>query len=134
MSAVEALLLGIVQGLTEFFPVSSSGQLFMLQALRGSRDDGILFEVTVHVATLASVLIFYRARVAELAAGVLRLDPDLGEAHLALGMLLADPATPARLRDPQRARRHLRRFLELAPPGDREGRGQAEDWLRFLHG
>jgi tetratricopeptide (TPR) repeat protein len=64
----------------------------------------------------------------------LRLDPDLVEAHLALGMLLADPATPASMRDASRARAHLTRFLELAPPGDSEGRGQAEDWLLFLDG
>jgi len=65
---------------------------------------------------------------------VLRLDPNLAEAHLALGMLFADPATPANLRNPARARQHLNRFLRLAPPSDREGRGQAEDWLRFLQG
>lgn len=63
---------------------------------------------------------------------VLRLNPNLTEAHLALGMLLADPATPAEMRDPARARRHLRQFLKLVAPHDREGRGQAEDWLRFL--
>ncbi len=63
---------------------------------------------------------------------VLRLDKNLVEAHLAVGMLLADPATPASVRDPERAARHLRRFLQLAPPSDSEGRQQATDWLAWL--
>lgn len=63
---------------------------------------------------------------------VLRLDANLAEAHFALGALLADPETPASVRDPALARRHLRRFLQLAPPADREGRAQAEEWLAYL--
>jgi undecaprenyl-diphosphatase len=74
LSPLEALLLGVVQGLSEFFPISSSGHLEMLQALLGITDKGIVFEVTVHVATLASVLIFYRRRVAGLLAGLWRRD------------------------------------------------------------
>jgi len=72
VSALEALLLGLVQGITEFLPVSSSGHLVLLQALFGVRIEGILFEVVVHVATLGSVLIFYRRRIGELVGGVLR--------------------------------------------------------------
>ena len=75
MSSLEALLLGAIQGLTEFFPVSSSGHLLMLQEILGIREKGILFEIVVHVATLASVLVFYRRRVAYLAHGVLKRDP-----------------------------------------------------------
>lgn len=63
---------------------------------------------------------------------VLRLNDDLMEAHFALGALLADPETPEALRDPARARQHLRRFLELAPPADADGRAQAEEWLAWL--
>lgn len=62
----------------------------------------------------------------------LALDPDLAEAHLALGAFLADPATPAALRDPQRAVTHLQRFLDLASPSDGDGRLQARSWLRWL--
>ena len=72
MSVLEALLLGIVQGLTEFLPVSSSGHLVMGQALLGIRLPGVLFEVAVHLATLCAVLWVYRSRVSELARGVLR--------------------------------------------------------------
>jgi len=75
VNSLEALILGLIQGLTEFFPVSSSGHLLMLQEILGIREEGILFEVTVHVATLASVLIFYRRRVGALVVGSLERDP-----------------------------------------------------------
>ena len=60
-----------MQGLTEFLPVSSSGHLVMAGELLGAVDEGILFEIAVHVATLLAVLVFYRRRVAELVVGVL---------------------------------------------------------------
>jgi undecaprenyl-diphosphatase len=58
----EAGLLGLIQGLTEFFPVSSSGHLVIGQAVLGLAIPGIFFDVVVHVATLFSVLIVYRER------------------------------------------------------------------------
>jgi undecaprenyl-diphosphatase len=68
----EAALLGVVQGLTEFFPVSSSGHLAMFQALFGGRHRGaLLFEVSVHVATLVAIVAFYRQRIRSLIVGVL---------------------------------------------------------------
>ncbi len=76
MSELEAAALGLIQGLTEFLPVSSSGHLVMLQALLGLEQKGVVFEVALHVATLASVLIFYRRRVAELLVGALRGRPE----------------------------------------------------------
>lgn len=76
MTAWEALVLGIVQGATEFLPVSSSGHLVIVQSILGIRLPGVLFEVAVHVATLASVLLVYRQRVASLAGGVVQRDPE----------------------------------------------------------
>ncbi len=76
MSWLEALLLGIAQGLTEFFPVSSSGHLEMIQTLLGASGEGILFEVAVHAATLLAVLVFYRARILELVQGVFKADGE----------------------------------------------------------
>jgi undecaprenyl-diphosphatase len=73
MTLWEALVLGIVQGLTEFFPVSSSGHLVMAGAVLGLQVPGILFEVTVHVATLVSVLVVYRRRIWYLILGCCRL-------------------------------------------------------------
>jgi undecaprenyl-diphosphatase len=67
----EALILGVVQGVTEFFPVSSSGHLVMAGELLGLSMPGITFEVMLHLATLVSVLIVYRAKLASLVTGVL---------------------------------------------------------------
>lgn len=72
MTPFEGLLLGIIQGLTEFLPVSSSGHLVMGQELLGISLPGVWFEIAVHVATLVSVLVVYRARVTTLAVGAVR--------------------------------------------------------------
>ncbi len=74
MSFLSAIILGIVQGFTEFLPVSSSGHLVLGQALLGISLPGIRFEITVHLATLCAVLWVYRGRVASLAAGAVRGD------------------------------------------------------------
>lgn len=76
MTPLQAAILGVVQGLTEFLPVSSSAHLVMADALLGIREPGVLFETLVHVATLGAVLWVYRARVDELARGVLRWEAD----------------------------------------------------------
>jgi len=59
MTIVEAALLGIVQGLTEFLPISSSGHLVIGQKLLGISVAGNAFEVVVHLGTLVSVLIVF---------------------------------------------------------------------------
>lgn len=69
---LDSILLGIVQGLTEFLPVSSSGHLVLAQELlQAHLGKGILFEVAVHIATLFAILIFYRQRVTKLVYGTL---------------------------------------------------------------
>ncbi|MDO4966793.1 MAG: undecaprenyl-diphosphate phosphatase [Lachnospiraceae bacterium] len=56
MTLIQAILLGLVQGLTEFLPVSSSGHLALMKnLLRVNTDAGILFDILLHVATLISV-------------------------------------------------------------------------------
>jgi undecaprenyl-diphosphatase len=69
----EAMILGVVQGLTEFFPVSSSGHLVIGEELLGLTVPGLLFDVAVHLATLVSVLIVYRERVLHLVRGAIGL-------------------------------------------------------------
>ena len=76
MELWEALILGLVQGATEFLPVSSSGHLVLAQELLGVRVEGVFFEVAVHVATLISILLVYRARLVELAQGVIARRPE----------------------------------------------------------
>ncbi|HZX46295.1 MAG TPA: undecaprenyl-diphosphate phosphatase [Clostridia bacterium] len=61
MSLLQSLIMGLVQGLTEFLPVSSSGHLVLANALLGIQTNtGILFEVMLHVGTLVSVIIVFR--------------------------------------------------------------------------
>lgn len=62
MTAVEALILGIVQGLTEFLPVSSDGHLVMTQALLGLSGDVLPFVVALHAGTLVALLLYFRSR------------------------------------------------------------------------
>lgn len=76
MSILEAVILGVIQGLTEFFPVSSSGHLVMTERVLGLHIPGILFEIAVHVATLLSVLLVYRARIVRLVRGLFRRGED----------------------------------------------------------
>jgi undecaprenyl-diphosphatase len=65
VSEIQALWLGIVQGVTEFLPVSSSGHLVVFQTLLGVDAAGhLLFDVAVHVATLFAIALFYRRRIA----------------------------------------------------------------------
>lgn len=60
MDWVQALVLAIIQGLTEFLPVSSSGHLVLPVVLLGWSDQGLAFDVAVHVGTLAAVLWYFR--------------------------------------------------------------------------
>lgn len=64
MSFLSAALLGILQGLTEFLPVSSSGHLVLAQHFFGIEESGdILFEIFVHLGTLFAVIIFFRKKI-----------------------------------------------------------------------
>ena len=63
MSILVALILGIVQGLTEFLPVSSSGHLFLLNEIFGVEGDFLLLSIILHLSTLLAVIIvFYKDR------------------------------------------------------------------------
>lgn len=59
MSYLESIILGLIQGLTEFLPVSSSGHLVLAQNLFGVNESGISFEIIVHLGSLLAVLIFF---------------------------------------------------------------------------
>ena len=70
---VQALVLGLVQGLTEFLPVSSSGHLQAVPYLLGWRSGDLAFDVVVHAGTLAAVVVAFRADLVALARGTLAL-------------------------------------------------------------
>lgn len=66
MSIVIAAVLGLIQGLCEFLPVSSSGHLLLAQKIFGISDGGYFFTVILHLGTLAAVLFVYRKRILEM--------------------------------------------------------------------
>ena len=69
MTLLEAILLGILQGLTEFLPISSSGHLVLAQTFLGLKEPLVFFDVMLHVGTLAAVLVVYRDAIWKLAMG-----------------------------------------------------------------
>ena len=69
MTFLEAILLGILQGLTEFLPVSSSGHLVLAQQFLGLKEPLVFFDVMLHVGTLAAVLVAYREAIGRLVKG-----------------------------------------------------------------
>ncbi|MGR5261349.1 undecaprenyl-diphosphate phosphatase [Vibrio astriarenae] len=66
MTYFEAFVLALIQGLTEFLPISSSAHLILPSAVLGWDDQGLAFDVAVHVGTLAAVMIYFRKEVVTL--------------------------------------------------------------------
>ena len=63
---LDLLILAVVQGLTEFLPVSSSGHLVLLQHVFGSHEGDLFLDIVLHCGTLGSVLVVYRREVLRL--------------------------------------------------------------------
>ena len=55
------ILLALIQGVTEFLPISSSAHLVLLPRLTGQADQGLLMDVAVHLGTLFAVILYFRA-------------------------------------------------------------------------
>ena len=73
MDWLQALLLGLVQGLTEFLPVSSSGHLAIGKALLGVEpSEDLIFEVTVHAATVLATIVVFRKQIWQLLCGLFK--------------------------------------------------------------
>ena len=66
MTFLDAILLGILQGLTEFLPISSSGHLVLARHFLGLNEPLVLFDVMLHVGTLAAIIVVYRQSIARL--------------------------------------------------------------------
>lgn len=91
MSLLHIIVLALVQGVTEFLPISSSAHLILAPVVFGWRDQGLAFDVAVHVGTLAAVLWYFRGDLGGLWRGFWRMtlarraNP---EGRLAWGVLL----------------------------------------------
>lgn len=78
MSVIKAIILGLVQGITEFLPVSSSGHISLFQHFLGVSGDGsLLFSVMLHMGTLAAVFIVYYQTIWDLLTEAIRLIKDI---------------------------------------------------------
>jgi len=85
METLQIIVLGIVQGITEFLPISSSGHLILLPSIVEWPDQGLLFDIAVHVGTLAAVMLYFHKEVWQMILGVLdmlRLRFQTDAAHL----------------------------------------------------
>lgn len=92
MSLFHLILVAIIQGITEFLPISSSGHLILLPGLTGLDDQGLAIDVAVHVGTLGAVLLYFRSDVRQALVGLPRAltgRSDTAEAKLALGLIIA---------------------------------------------
>ena len=67
---ITASILGIIQGLTEFLPVSSSGHLAIVSKLLDYNEPGLLLEASVHIGTVIAILVYFRERIGLLIGGL----------------------------------------------------------------
>ena len=78
MDTLQILVLSLIQGLTEFLPISSSGHLILSPYLFGFRDQGLAFDVAVHFGSLGAVLLYFRKDVSDITVDWIRSLPENG--------------------------------------------------------
>lgn len=78
MTLWQAILLGIVQGLTEYLPISSTAHLRIVPALLGWENPSLAFKAIIQLGTLAAVFVYFRADIARILRGVWRGESQLG--------------------------------------------------------
>lgn len=93
MTVLEALILGLIQGLTEFLPVSSSGHLFLGQVLLDVKgNDGFLFTIVVHFATALSTVVVFRKDISKILLDLLKFKWNVGTSFSFLVIISMIPA------------------------------------------
>ncbi len=90
MNIFEAIILGLIQGLTEFIPVSSSGHLVLMHAVFGLETGGLTFDIALHVGTLMALGIYFYKEIILLIGGILGRNN-----HKRLAWLIAAATIPA---------------------------------------
>ncbi len=97
MTLLQAIVLGIVQGLTEFLPISSTAHLRIVPALLGWADPGASFSAVIQIGTVLAVLIYFRKDLWMMTAGLwrgLRAGKPLADPHARLGLYIAAGTVP----------------------------------------
>lgn len=80
MEIIDSFILGLLQGLTEFLPISSSGHLVLGQHLLGTQNNqSLTFEIVVHFGTLCSILVYYSSRISDIISSLWELTLNPGE-------------------------------------------------------
>ena len=78
MSFLQAILMGILQGILEFLPVSSSGHIVLLENVSGiAIGEGLLFETLIHIGTLAAVIFAFKKELKQLVLDGIRILLDI---------------------------------------------------------
>lgn len=96
MPLLHLVLVALIQGITEFLPVSSSGHLILLPALTGAQDQGQFIDVSVHIGTLGAVVLYFWRDVRDALFGVVpMLRGNLGDPGAKLALLLIIATIPA---------------------------------------
>lgn len=72
MPLLHIAILALIQGISEFLPVSSSGHLVLVPWLLGWKDQGLIIDVAVHVGTLGAVMVYFKSDIAMILTGLLR--------------------------------------------------------------
>lgn len=97
MATIEAVIWGIIQGVTEFIPVSSSGHLVVVPRFFGAMAPDLIFNVALHIGTLVAVLVFFRKDISALFVSEKRLGALILFACLPIvvfGLIFADSIKP----------------------------------------
>lgn len=140
MSWLQAAILGLVQGVTEFIPVSSSAHLILTSYLLGWEDQGLAFDMAVHAGSLIALVLYLRHDLRRLLAALVSSSPvlsrqrrlawQLGLATLpvAIAGLLLQGWVAATLRHPLVVATALIAFGLLLWVADRWGRGDGDIW------
>ena len=93
MDLIQILILAIIQGITEWLPISSSGHLVIVQQYLGLKEVPLIFDVTLHVGTLCVVVIAFRNDIIEIAKALYKRDFESEEGRLALYIALGSIPT-----------------------------------------
>ncbi len=136
MDLAQAVVLALIQGVTEFLPISSSGHLILVPELLGWPDQGLGFDIAVHLGTLAAVIVYFRRDLIGMAAATaqprrpeFRLAACIVVASIPLGaagLLFADQVEGV-LRSPSVIAASTAGFGILLWLADRLGRGRRSE-------
>ncbi len=90
MDIYQTIILAIVQGVSEFLPISSSAHLILLPKLIGLKDQGLAFDVVLHLGTLSAVIFYYKQSIADISYSFFTKNPRLNHnAKLGWGIIIA---------------------------------------------